>query len=346
MRARASFAGENLAAAAYYRPRQAVSYGGSSTTSPNEATSSSAAVFAYNPPSTLPPGPLLRRASEGIPSNVYPHRATQHRPVSQQYQPTSTHDHFDSSGSFSSAPYAQSSNTGQHDLPYRPYSSRNVVQQMPHLSVALPARDSPIDPSPSTWDSLDLSSTSTAPVHDDERNPETAATSRSLQPRHESHGPYSAASLPAASASTYAYQAMNQPNGLVVGFQEKLQVPIHSEAPSAVGLYQSEDLYGQSPQAGSRPAAYRPPSQPQLPSGFSLGIHLAYPSDASSTSTPVSAEHLLPGGFQHGGWQQNSKFPEHAGAQTSAGWWTPGNQDCAEMFWQGQGATKKEYPQR
>ncbi|GAA5899288.1 uncharacterized protein JCM6883_005171 [Sporobolomyces salmoneus] len=348
-RGRASFQGE--ISPNYYRPRQAIPYG---TPTPNEAISSGPGVFAYNPPSTLPPGPLLRRASEGMPSNGYSHQQSyQHRPVSQQYQPSpaldptspnssaASYDHYEHSNSF----VVTTAQQQQHDpSSYHPCSTRESSQQLSHLPSASSARNSPIPPSSTTaWHSLDVPSTSGPPLQDDNGHLAQASNPRSLQSPIEPRGVYANSSIGPSSNSTYVYSTLNQPNGLVVGFHERnaLQGVPSSEGAATVGLYQNEDVYNhQLPPVEARPLDHRQTSQSQFPPHPSLGLHLSYPTDStsSSTTTPVPPEQIHHT-YQNNDWHSAPKFAPvngSLGVQPNSGWWSPGDPNCSESFWQGQ----------
>ncbi|GAA6011774.1 hypothetical protein JCM11491_000746 [Sporobolomyces phaffii] len=357
---RASFPGEN--SSSYYQPRYPTPY------APSNETNSASALFAYNPPSA---GPLGRRASEGVPSPLagYPQQARQapplNRPVSQQYQPSSAARPASSHqvslnldedvapynrarpGGYPGSQYDQASNGNAHP----PYQNFAPSQQGVHaLASSGSARNSPAPPSSGTWNQLDLSS---AALQNDPLL-QRGGASRPLQAAHEVRTGYQV-SGPPLSDPTYAYEALNQPSGLVAGFNEKHQPHVRglgvsaSESGPALGLYQADESYGHS-QVSARPVDYRQTSQFAQPPLHPA--HPAYPPTSSSSSAPVPAEQMHPYELadypnDRDGWQQAQKPPENGSlsAQPGNGWWSPGAQDGTETFWQQQGLAKKDYPQ-
>ncbi|GAA5956434.1 hypothetical protein JCM3765_005661 [Sporobolomyces pararoseus] len=322
---RATYGSES--SSGHYKRQHSIPY--TPSASNGIATPSSTAVFNFNPPSAAPPapGPPLRRASDY--AQRPPQSTLPARPVSQQHRPSSMQ---------------RSPSFNQYTNPSNGYAG-STYQSHHHLP-----RDSPAPapaPSPPNWNPLEFASNSQAAAsldHSQNQNVRSALHSSIYHP----------ASVAPASESTYSYEAVNQPNGLVVGYQEK------QPTADALGLYQTDPVYEQPPPpppsssaTNGRPAPYRQiPESQYAPSSqtSSFSSHNAYPSVSATASTVGSSEPINSYGLatysnDRDGWQQKPVPNEAASfnGQASTGWWNPGSQDCtAEAFWQAQ-MVKKEY---
>ncbi|GAA5996997.1 hypothetical protein JCM5350_001473 [Sporobolomyces pararoseus] len=321
-RERASYGSES--SSNHYKPQHSIPY---TTSAPNGMASSSTAVFNFNPPSVAPPapGPPVRRASDY--AQRPPQSTLPARPVSQQHRPSSVQ---------------RSPTFDQYTTPSTGYSG-SAYQSHHHL----PRESSPPPPPPpssTNWNPLEFASDSSAAAS--LHHSQNASARANLHP-----SVYSATGAPT-SESTFSYEVVNQPNGLVVGYQEK-QPPA-----DALGLYQTEPIYPQPTPIPASATNARRATYSQIPQvqyapqaqTSSYSSHTSYPSISSAGSTvgstePVNSYGLATYSNERDGWQQKPLPNEAASfnSQANGGWWNPGSQDCtAEAFWQAQ-MVKKEY---